>query len=56
LRALGVSEDLANGSIRLGLGRFTTAAEVDFAADALADAASRLHNKHKVTEAARAPT
>jgi cysteine desulfurase len=56
LRALGVSDDLANGSIRLGLGRFTTAAEVDFAADVLADAASRLHNKHKVTEAAGAPT
>ena len=33
---------LANASIRIGLGRFTTAAEVDFAADALAAAASRL--------------
>ena len=31
---------LANASIRIGLGRFTTAAEVDFAADALAAAAS----------------
>jgi cysteine desulfurase len=42
LRALGLSDDLANASIRIGLGRFTTAAEVDFAADALSAAAVRL--------------
>jgi cysteine desulfurase len=42
LRALGLSDALANASIRIGLGRFTTAAETDFAADALAAAASRL--------------
>jgi cysteine desulfurase len=42
LRALGLSDDLANASIRVGLGRFTTPAEVDFAADAIAAAASRL--------------
>ena len=42
LRALGLSDELANASIRLGLGRFTTAAEVDFAVDALAAAAARL--------------
>jgi cysteine desulfurase len=42
LRALGLSDELANASIRLGLGRFTTAAEVEFAADALAAAASGL--------------
>jgi cysteine desulfurase len=38
LRALGLPDDVANASIRVGLGRFTTAAEVDFAADALAAA------------------
>jgi cysteine desulfurase len=38
LRALGLSDDRANASIRLGLGRFTTAAEVDFAAEAIAAA------------------
>ena len=42
LRALGLSDDRANASIRLGLGRFTTAAEVDFAAEAIAAAVSRL--------------
>ena len=35
LRALGVSEELAHGSVRIGIGRFTTAAEVDFAVERL---------------------
>jgi cysteine desulfurase len=42
LRALGLSDADANSGIRIGLGRFTTPAEVDFAVDALAAAASRL--------------
>jgi cysteine desulfurase len=42
LRALGLPDALANTAIRIGLGRFTTAAEVDFAADVLAAAARRL--------------
>src|SRR6516165_76552 len=42
LRALGLSEADANSGIRIGLGRFTTSAEVDLAIDALAAAASRL--------------
>jgi cysteine desulfurase len=33
LRAIGVEEDLAHTSIRFGIGRFTTEAEVDLAAD-----------------------
>jgi cysteine desulfurase len=44
LRELGLPDALANASIRIGLGRFTTAAEVDFAIDALAAAAARLRN------------
>jgi cysteine desulfurase len=42
LRALGLPDALANASVRIGLGRFTTAAEVEFAADTLAAAANRL--------------
>ena len=42
LRALGLSDTDANSGIRIGLGRFTTPAEVDFAIDALAAAAGRL--------------
>ena len=42
LRLLGLSDDRANASIRLGLGRFNTAAEVDFAVDAIAAAVSRV--------------
>jgi len=56
LRALGLSEALANASIRLGLGRFTTAAEVDFAVDALSAAATRLSADRRVTEGAEPPT
>ena len=42
LRALGCDDALAAASIRIGLGRFTTAAEVDFAVEALAAAVRRL--------------
>jgi cysteine desulfurase len=42
LRALGLSDDIANASVRIGLGRFTSAADADFAVDAIATAAARL--------------
>jgi len=45
LRAIGLDEDMARASLRFGLGRFTTAEEVDFAADAVAEAVGRLR-KH----------
>jgi cysteine desulfurase len=35
LRAIGVEEDMAHTSLRIGFGRFTTEAEVDFAIDLL---------------------
>ncbi len=39
LRALGLPDEAASRTLRLGLGRFTSAADVDFAADALSRAA-----------------
>jgi cysteine desulfurase len=54
LRALGVSDDLAGASLRIGLGRYTIDSEVDFAVDALATAVRRVASR--MTEAARAPT
>lgn len=42
LRALGLPDERANASIRFGLGRFTTAADIDFAADAIGNAVNRL--------------
>jgi cysteine desulfurase len=45
LRALGMGEALARGSVRIALGRFTTAAEVEFAADTLVEAVRGLHRE-----------
>lgn len=56
LRAMGLSDDLANASIRVGLGRFTSEGDVDFAVDALSDAAIRLRREQRVTQAASSPT
>jgi len=42
LRAIGLPDDLANGSIRIGLGRTTATAEVDFAVEHLAAAVRKL--------------
>ena len=44
LRAMGLDEDLARASLRFGLGRFTTAEEIDFAVDAVAGAVERLRD------------
>ena len=42
LRALGVEEEMAHTSIRFGIGRFTTDAEVDYAVKTIVDEVSRL--------------
>ena len=42
LRALGVSEELAHTSIRFGIGRFNTEAEIDYTIDVVAAAVERL--------------
>lgn len=45
LRALGVPDALAKATIRFGLGRFTTVAEVDFAASEVVEAVRRLRSE-----------
>jgi cysteine desulfurase len=50
LRAIGVSEDLAHTSLRFGLGRFTTEAEVDFAIDLLRVHVARLRDMSPLWE------
>jgi len=52
LRALGLGDALAAASLRIGLGRFTTATEVDFAVDTLATAALRLRSGDRMTSEA----
>eukprot|EP01129_Flabellula_baltica_P001567 TRINITY_DN11522_c0_g1_i1.p1 TRINITY_DN11522_c0_g1~~TRINITY_DN11522_c0_g1_i1.p1 ORF type:complete len:468 (-),score=107.50 TRINITY_DN11522_c0_g1_i1:154-1557(-) len=44
LRALGVDEELAHTSIRIGIDRFTSEEDIDFAADQLIKAVNRLRN------------
>jgi cysteine desulfurase len=56
LRALGVPEGLAGATLRIGLGRYTTDAEVDFAVEALLAAARRLAAGERVTAGAGGPT
>ena len=42
LRALGVGEELAHTSIRFGIGRFNTEAEIDYTIDVVVTAVERL--------------
>ena len=42
LRALGLGPDQVRSSLRFGLGRFNTLAEIDFTVEALAEAVLRL--------------
>ena len=56
LRALGLGEALAESSIRLGLGRYTTEKEVDFAVETLAAAVRRLAAQERMTARPSAPT
>ena len=51
LRAIGLSDDLAHGSLRFSFGRFTTDAEVDHAASSVRHAVERLREPASVTGA-----
>lgn len=50
LRALGVSEDLAHTSIRFGIGRFTTAEEIDFVIERTVREVQRLRDMSPLYE------
>src|SRR5215470_6686242 len=50
LRALGVGDELAHSSIRFGLGRFNTEAEVDYVADLVIDKVEHLRNMSPLYE------
>jgi cysteine desulfurase len=53
LRALGVSDELAHGSLRFGLGRFNTAEEVDVVIDEVARVVQHLRSLSPAAELAR---
>ncbi|MBK8176868.1 MAG: IscS subfamily cysteine desulfurase [Rhodospirillales bacterium] len=53
LRALGVEEELAHTSLRLGLGRFTTQAEVDRAVERIVGEVERLRSISPLWEMAQ---
>lgn len=50
LRALGVGDELAHSSIRFGLGRFNTEADVDFVVDLVVNEVSRLREMSPLYE------
>ena len=53
LRAMGVSDELAHGSIRFSLGRFNTAEEIDYAAVCVVRSVRRLREVSPLYEAIR---
>ncbi len=50
LRAIGVDEDIAHSSIRIGIGRFTTESEIDFAVNLLEMHVKRLRDMSPLWE------
>lgn len=53
LRALGVGDELAHSSIRFGLGRFTTAEEVDYVTRLVVDKVKKLREMSPLYEMAK---
>jgi cysteine desulfurase len=53
LRALGVEDELAHTSLRIGLGRFTTEEEVDYAVEKIATEVTRLRAMSPLWEMAQ---
>jgi cysteine desulfurase len=54
LKALGVGDELAHSSLRFGVGRFTTEAEIDYTADAVVRSVTRLREMSPLYEMAQA--
>ena len=50
LRAIGVEEDMAHTSLRVGFGRFTTDGEVDYAINLIKEQVTRLRDMSPLWE------
>ena len=54
LKAIGLSDELAAASIRIGFGRFTTEQEINFAADTIAAEVERLRQVKSIRQTSAA--
>lgn len=50
LRALGVEEEMAHTSLRIGIGRFTTEEEIDYAIEIISSAVEKLREMSPLWE------